>query len=101
MDENEQTQFSIELDEKTAQGVFSNLAMINHSPTEFIVDFISVMPGVPKAKVRSRIILTPQHAKNLLKALNDNITKYEKTHGVVVENEQYPPLPIFGVKGEA
>ena len=54
---------NIQLDEKTAEGTYSNLAIINHSVSEFIVDFISIMPGTPKANVKSRIILTPQHAK--------------------------------------
>ena len=66
--QNQDGQINIELDEKTAEGVYSNLAIINHSVTEFIVDFISIMPGAPKAKVKSRIILTPQHAKRLSKA---------------------------------
>ncbi|CEN40262.1 hypothetical protein CCAN12_780061 [Capnocytophaga canimorsus] len=72
-------QLSIELDEKTADGVYSNLAVINHSPSEFVVDFINVMPGVPKARVRSRVILTPQHAKRLLGALAENIQRFEKS----------------------
>lgn len=61
-DKNKQGQINIELDEKTAEGIYSNLAIINHSVSEFVVDFISIMPGTPKAKVKSRIILTPQHA---------------------------------------
>ncbi len=65
-------QLNIELDAETAQGIYSNLAIINHSQSEFIVDFVSIMPGVPKSKVKSRIVLTPQHAKRLLKALNEN-----------------------------
>ena len=69
---NQEGQINIELDEKVAEGTYSNLAIINHSNTEFVLDFISLMPGVPKAKVKSRIILTPQHAKRLLKALNEN-----------------------------
>ena len=68
---------NLELDENLAQGTYSNLALINHSVSEFVVDFINVMPGVPKAKVKSRIILTPQHAKRLMKALNENVTKFE------------------------
>ena len=72
------TKINIELDEKTAEGVYSNLAIINHSVSEFVIDFISVMPGTPKNKVKSRIIITPQHAKKLAKALNDNINRFEK-----------------------
>ena len=92
---------NIELDEKIAEGTYSNLAIINHSVSEFIVDFISIMPGTPKAKVKSRIILTPQHAKRLAKALADNVKKFEKAHGEIKDYEQ-PPIPInFGPTGEA
>ena len=73
-----QKQINIELDEKTAEGTYSNLAIINHSVSEFVVDFISLMPGAPKAKVKSRIVLTPQHAKKFLKALNENVQRFEK-----------------------
>ena len=91
----------IELDEKVAEGTYSNLAIINHSVSEFIVDFISMMPGIPKAKVKSRIILTPQHAKRLTKALADNVKKFEQVHGEIKDYEQ-PPIPInFGPTGEA
>jgi Protein of unknown function (DUF3467) len=76
-------QISIELGEKEAQGTYSNLAIITHSPAEFIIDFTRVVPGVPKAKVQSRIITTPQHAKMLLKALQDNIDKYESRFGEI------------------
>ncbi|MFN5620445.1 MAG: DUF3467 domain-containing protein, partial [Flavobacteriales bacterium] len=65
-------QLNIELNEEVAQGIYSNLAIITHSPAEFVVDFIRMMPGVPKAKVQSRIILTPQHAKRLMMALKEN-----------------------------
>ena len=94
-------QLNIELDDKTAEGTYSNLAIINHSVSEFIVDFISVMPGQPKAKVKSRIILTPQHAKRLAKALADNVHKFEQSHGEIKEYDQ-PPIPMnFGPTGEA
>lgn len=97
----DQKQINIELDEKTAEGVYSNLAIINHSLSEFVVDFVSLMPGAPKAKVKSRIILTPQHAKKLLKALNDNVQRFEKAHGAIKDYEQ-PSVPInFGPTGEA
>ncbi len=96
-----QKQINIELDEKTAEGTYSNLAIINHSVSEFVVDFISMMPGAPKAKVKSRIVLTPQHAKKFLKALSDNISRFEKAHGTIKDYEQ-PPIPInFGPTGEA
>jgi len=93
-----QPQLNIELNEEVAQGVYSNLAIITHSPAEFVVDFIRVMPGVPKAKVQSRIILTPQHAKRLMRALQENISKYESQHGKIVEAAgQEPVFPInFG-----
>ncbi|RZK55437.1 MAG: DUF3467 domain-containing protein, partial [Pedobacter sp.] len=70
-----ENQLNIELSEEIAEGIFSNLAIITHSNTEFVLDFIRVMPGVPKAKVKSRIILTPEHAKRLLHAMQDNIEK--------------------------
>ena len=73
MSEEKKQGLNIELTEEVAEGTYSNLAIINHSPSEFVVDFIQVMPGVPKAKVKSRIVLTPQHAKRLMKALADNV----------------------------
>jgi len=89
-------QLNIELNEETAAGVYANLAMINHSPTEFVVDFIQVMPGMPKAKVRSRVILTPQHAKRLVKALAENVKRFENQFGDIKDTEM-PPIPInFG-----
>ena len=93
---------NIELDENTAQGSYSNLVIVNHSPTEFVLDFINVMPGSPKAKVRSRIILTPQHAKRFLSALEENLSKYESSFGEI-KSLQRDILPLnFGVpKGEA
>ncbi|PIQ11680.1 MAG: hypothetical protein COW71_00065 [Ignavibacteriales bacterium CG18_big_fil_WC_8_21_14_2_50_31_20] len=80
---NTKQQISIELGENEAQGIYSNLAIITHSPAEFIIDFTRVVPGVPKAKVKSRIITTPQHAKMLLKALQDNIEKFEARFGEI------------------
>jgi hypothetical protein len=82
-----QHQISVELKEDIAQGIYSNLAIITHSPSEFIVDFIRVMPGIPKAEVKSRIILTPEHAKRLLHALKDNMAKFEATHGPIKVGE--------------
>ncbi|MCS4238806.1 hypothetical protein M2306_003450 [Myroides gitamensis] len=100
----EQNNFNIELDEVTAEGTYSNLAIINHSNTEFVVDFVNIMPGVPKAKVKSRIILTPQHAKRLLRALEDNINRFEQSNGEIrdyeTSNNTMPPIN-FGPKGEA
>ena len=98
---NQQKLINIELDEKTAEGIYSNLAIINHSVSEFVVDFISMMPGAPKAKVKSRIVLTPQHAKKFLKALSDNVARFEKAHGTIKDYEQ-PSIPLnFGPTGEA
>jgi hypothetical protein len=94
-------QINIELDEKIAQGIYSNLAIINHSQSEFVLDFISVMPGVPKSKVKSRIVLTPQHAKRLLKAIQDNVKRFESMHGEIKDYQQ-ATMPInFGPTGEA
>ena len=94
-------QINIELDESVAEGTYSNLAIINHSVSEFVVDFVSIMPGTPKSKVKSRIILTPQHAKRLLKALGDNVARFEKSHGEIKDYEQ-PPIPLnFGPTGQA
>lgn len=96
-----QQQLNIELDQNIAEGTYSNLAIINHSVSEFVVDFINVMPGVPKAKVKSRIILTPQHAKRLTKALAENVQRFEKAHGEIKDYEQ-PPIPLnFGPAGQA
>ena len=100
---NEQEQsIQIELTEDTAQGIYSNLAIIAHSSSEFVLDFVRVMPGLPKAKVKSRIILTPEHAKRLLMALNENIVKYERLFGKISlpANQQIPITP-FGKPGEA
>ncbi len=76
-DPKKKQQLNIELSEEVAQGIYSNLAVITHSASEFIIDFIRIMPGIPKANVKSRVILTPEHAKRLLLALQDNIKKYE------------------------
>lgn len=97
----QQGQINIELDEATAEGIYSNLAIINHSPSEFVLDFVCIMPGTPKAKVKSRIVLTPQHAKRLLKAIGENIGRYEQAHGEIKDAE-HPPVPLnFGPAGQA
>ena len=89
-------QLNIEISEEVADGVYSNLAIITHSNSEFVVDFVRVMPGVPKAKVRARILLTPQHAKRLMRALADNLSKFEQVHGPIRETEM-PEIPMsFG-----
>ncbi|MFH1320274.1 MAG: DUF3467 domain-containing protein [Bacteroidota bacterium] len=97
-----QNQLNIELSEEIAEGIYSNLAIITHSNSEFVVDFIKVMPGIPKAKVKSRILLTPQHAKRLTKALQDNISKYESIHGTIKETEAVNiPLNFGGPTAQA
>jgi hypothetical protein len=97
----QQEQINIELDEQTAEGIYSNLAIINHSSSEFVLDFVSIMPGIPKAKVKSRIVLTPQHAKRLLKAIGENIHRFEVAHGEIKDTEQ-APIPLnFGPPGQA
>ena len=100
-DKNKDNQLNIELDESIADDTYANLAIINHSVSEFVVDFVNVMPGTPKAKVKSRIILTPQHAKRLAKALGENINRFENAHGEIKDYEQ-PPIPMnFGPTGQA
>ncbi|MBI1222342.1 MAG: DUF3467 domain-containing protein [Bacteroidetes bacterium] len=91
-------ELQIELNEEVAEGTYSNLAIINHSSTEFVVDFVRIMPGMPKAKVQSRVILTPQHAKRLMMALGENIARFEEAFGQIELNDsQVPPIPMnFG-----
>ena len=91
-------QINIELGEDVADGVYSNLAIITHSSSEFVLDFVRVMPGMPKAKVKSRVILTPQHAKRLLLALQDNLKKFEEVNGKIDGgSNNTPPFPMnFG-----
>jgi len=78
-------QLNIDVPPDLADGVYANLAVITHSPAEFITDFVSMMPGVPQAKVRARVIMTPQHAKRLLRAMQENVAKYESVHGTIKE----------------
>ena len=87
-----QGQISIELNQEVAQGVYSNLAVITHSSSEFVIDFVRVMPGIPKAQVKSRIILTPEHAKRLMLALKDNIGKFESVHGPIKDVKSSGPV---------
>lgn len=99
-----QGQLNIELSEEVADGTYSNLAIINHSSAEFVIDFVRVMPGVPKAKVKSRILLTPQHSKRLLKALAENIKKFESQYGPIKESEgpqQGIPMNFGGPPAQA
>ncbi len=96
-------QINIELSEEVAEGIYSNLAMIAHSNSEFVIDFIRLMPGVPKAKVKSRIVITPEHAKRFLMALKDNIDKYESAFGPIKRTDDMPKFPMNfgGTMGEA
>jgi hypothetical protein len=98
-----ENQINIELSEDMAEGVYSNLAMIAHSNSEFVIDFIRLMPGVPKAKVKARVIITPEHAKRLLVALKDNIRKYEDTFGAIKQTDDVFnfPMNFGGPVGEA
>ena len=97
-----ENQINIELSEEVAEGIYSNLAIISHSNSEFIIDFIRLVPNVPKAKVKSRIILSPQHAKRLIRALSDNVEKYEAQFGIIQEDDTPPPFPMgFGPVAQA
>jgi len=99
--EQEQNNIQIELHDETAQGIYSNLAIIAHSSSEFVVDFVRIMPGIPKAKVQSRIILTPEHAKRLMLALVDNVKKFESQNGEIkLAGVGFVP-PVIGPFGEA
>lgn len=96
MDNQKSEELGIELAEEIAEGIYSNLAVVTHSNTEFVLDFIRIMPGIPKAKVKSRIILTPEHIKRLAKAIQDNIHKYEAANGKIEVHDD-PALPLsFG-----
>jgi len=95
-------QLNIEISEEVAEGQYANLAIITHSHAEFVVDFVNVMPGTPKSKVKSRIILTPQHAKRLMRALTENIQKYESSHGPIQDIEEIQlPLNFGGPTAQA
>ncbi|PWE00881.1 DUF3467 domain-containing protein [Marinilabilia rubra] len=104
---NKKGQVKIELSPEIAQGIYSNLAIISHSPSEFVIDFARLMPGVPKASVKSRIVLTPEHAKRLLQALKDNLNRFEEVHGPIKNiagpndhGSNFPPMN-FGPTGQA
>ncbi len=92
-DNSKKKQINIEITPETARGAYCNLAIISHSQTEFVLDFVQVLPGTPKAEVRSRIIMTPQHAKRLLKALSDNVQKFEQNNGDIILGESEISLP--------
>ena len=96
MEQQPNTQLNIEIGEETAEGTYANLAIITHSPAEFVVDFVNVMPGTPKSKVKSRIILTPMHAKRFMKALAENVDRYEQANGPIHDLEQVEIPMHFG-----
>ena len=101
-EEKNPNQLNIELTEQVAEGIYSNLAIIVHSSSEFVIDFARIVPGVPKAPVKSRIIMTPENAKRLLHALNENIIKFEKTNGKIRnQGKQIIPLNFGGPTPEA
>lgn len=89
------TQLGIELPADIAEGTYSNLAIITHSNTEFVIDFVRIMPGMPQARVKSRILLTPHHAKRLMRALADNISKFETAHSTIDEGDDHNTIPLF------
>ncbi|MBO4402471.1 MAG: DUF3467 domain-containing protein [Bacteroidales bacterium] len=101
--ENKEQNIDIAVSDEVAEGTYSNLAIITHSNSEFILDFVNIMPGMRKGNVKSRIILTPQHAKRLLNALQDNINRYESFHGLIQETGDHGgmPLNLNGSQGEA
>ncbi len=102
-EDNKGQKIDITLGEDVADGVYANLAIITHSHSEFIVDFVALMPGVTKGKVKSRVILTPQHAKRLLLALDENIKRYESMHGQIqdYDDPRALPLNLGRTKGDA
>jgi hypothetical protein len=103
MEEKKNQKVNIDLDPEVAEGQYSNLAIITHSHAEFVIDFVKMLPGVPKAKVKSRIILTPEHAKRLMKALGENVRKFEAMHGPIKETNDgmIPPFSMGGPAAEA
>lgn len=101
-DQSPQNQINIEISEEVAEGTYANLAIITHSHAEFVIDFVNVMPGTPKSKVKSRIIFTPMHAKRFLKALEDNVERYEAANGTIQDLEQVEiPLNFGGPTAQA
>ncbi len=104
MKDNKENHLDIELSQEVAQGTYANLAIITHSSSEFVLDFVRMMPGLPKPEVKSRIVVTPEHAKRLLNTLQENIAKFEQAYGEINDNEQEKlhKMPLnFGPLGEA
>jgi len=101
-DQPQQNAINIEITEEVAEGTYANLAIITHSHAEFVIDFVNVMPGTPKSKVKSRIIFTPQHAKRFMKALTENIQRYEAANGTIKDLEEVQiPLTFGGPTAQA
>lgn len=93
---------NIEISEEVAEGSYANLAIITHSNAEFVIDFVNIMPGTPKSKVKSRVIFTPMHAKRFMKALQENISRFEASNGIVKDLEQIEiPMNFGGLTGQA
>lgn len=106
MAQQDKKEIKIELTPDVAQGLYANLAVISHGPAEFFIDMICLAPNTPQAKVQSRVIMTPENAKQLLFALNDNIKKYESVFGEIVPKvpkggDNTPSIPFMGANGEA
>src|SRR5688500_15442919 len=102
MDQQPQNQINIEITADVAEGTYANLAIITHSHAEFVIDFVNVMPGTPKSKVKSRIIFTPQHAKRFMKALIENVNRYEAANGSIKDREEVQvPLNFGGPAAQA
>lgn len=101
MKNEENNQLQIELGEEVAEGIYVNFAVIAHASSEFVLDFVRVMPGLPKAGVKSRVVLAPEHAKRLWYALGDNLAKYEQHFGNIKLPEEPLMAPIVGSKGDA
>src|SRR5690349_250798 len=102
MQDQNQNQINIEISEEVAEGSYANLAIITHSHAEFVIDFVNVMPGTPKSKVKSRIIFTPQHAKRFMKAMMENISRYEQANGNIKDLEEVQiPMTFGGAAGQA
>lgn len=101
MENDKEQEMNISIDEATAQGTYSNLAIIAHSTSEFVIDFIRAVPGVKSPKVHSRIIMNPEHAKRLVRALNENIKRYESQNGEIILPEERTYNMMNAIKGEA
>lgn len=100
--ENQEQQLNIELTEEVADGQYANLAIITHSFAEFVIDFVNIMPNVPKAKVKSRVVMTPHHAKRLMRALIDNVKQFEAANGVIKDQDTMTmPFTLGGQTGQA